>query len=92
MYVAGLLKEGLHLDAVPDLLVEEVVQPLLLPQSGERLHILYVEVQKDAESTNAAPDKVRSCCYVLVLGSLLFTQVPLIARTRNCEQMHSLRT
>ena len=67
MYVAGLLKEGLHLDAVPDLPANELIQPLLLPQSGERLHILYVEVQKDAESTNAVSDKVRSCFYVLVL-------------------------
>ena len=47
MYVAGLLKEGLHLDAVPDLPANELIQPLLLPQSGERVHILYVEVQKD---------------------------------------------
>ena len=47
MYVAGLLKEGLHLDAAPDLPANELIQPLLLPQSGERVHILYVEVQKD---------------------------------------------
>jgi hypothetical protein len=30
MYVAGLLKEGLHLDAVPDLPANELIQPLLL--------------------------------------------------------------
>ena len=67
MYVAGLLKEGLHLDAVPDLPANELIQPLLLPQTGERLHILYVEVEEDAESTNAGSDKERSCFYVLVL-------------------------
>ena len=81
MYVAGLLKEGLHLDAVPDLPANELIQPLLLPQTGERLHILYVEVEEDAESTNAGPDKRRSCFYVLVSGTLLLSQGLLIART-----------
>ena len=31
--------------------------------------------------TNAGPDKMRSCFYVLVSGTLLLSQGPLIVRT-----------
>ena len=40
--------------------------------------------------TNAGPDKMRSCFYVLVSGTLLLSQRPLIGRTPKCVQMLSL--
>ena len=42
--------------------------------------------------TNAGPDKMRSCFYVLVSGTLLLSQGPLIARTPKCANALLTRT
>ena len=41
--------------------------------------------------TNTGPEKVLYCFYLLVLGSSLFTQGPVVVRSQKCAEMRSLR-